>query len=116
MKHGCRFIWCLYAGWLALVPPALAGENRISSVLERLEVYPEQVELRSVGQRFRILVSVINKAGRSLDATRVAQFESLDPGVVSIRNGQLVAVAPGTTDVRVSMAGESATIPVVCLW
>ncbi|HIE97446.1 MAG TPA: DUF1553 domain-containing protein [Planctomycetes bacterium] len=112
MKNGRLSVCCLCTALLVSATPALAEENQIPAAFERLEVYPQRVELRSIGQRFRVLVSVVQKAGRSIDATRVAQFEPLDPGVVAISNGQLVAVAAGTTDVRVSVAGQSAVIRV----
>jgi hypothetical protein len=113
MKFDCLLFCCLYSASFVWPTPALAEKNQIPSATERLEVYPEQVELNAVGQSFRILVSAVDKADRSIDATRVAKFESSDPGVVTVRNGQFVAAAPGQTEVRVSVAGRSATISVI---
>ena len=113
MKNGCQIICCLYAVSFVSATAVLADEKTISSAGQRLEVHPEQVELRSVGQRYHMLVSLIDRAGLPVDATRVAQFESADPAVVTVRDGQLVAVAPGRTDVRVNVAGQSVTISVV---
>ena len=113
MKIDYLLICSLCLARIGLAMPARAEANRIPAAVERLEVYPEQIELRELGEGSRILASVIDKAGRSMDATRVATFESSDPGVVTIRNGQFVAVAPGKTEVRASVGEQSATISVV---
>lgn len=113
MKIDYLLVCCLYLASFVWATSVLAETNRIPSAIDRLEVYPERVELRAIGQRFRILASVTDKVGRSIDATRAAQFASSDDGIVSVRNGQLVAVASGTIDVQVSVAGQSVTVPVV---
>ena len=113
MTNGCLSVCSLYTALLVSATFAQAKENQIPSAFERLDVYPQQAELSSIGQRIHVLVSVIDKAGRSIDATRKAQIESQDLGVVVVLNGQLVAVAAGTTDVKVSVAKQSAMIHVV---
>jgi hypothetical protein len=113
MKIDFLLVCSLCLAWLGPATPVRAETNRIPSAIERLEVYPGQVELCAIGQRFRILASVIDKAGRSIDATQAVQFASSDDGVVSVQNGQLVAVAPGAIDVQVSVAGQFATVHVV---
>ena len=113
MTNGCLSVCCLYTALLVSATSVLAEENQIPSVFEQLGVYPQRVELSFIGQRFRVLVTVNDKAGRSIDATRAAHFESLDPGIVSISNSQIVAAAAGTTDVQVSVAEQSAMIHVV---
>jgi len=92
---------------------AAAEANQLPATIERLDVFPERIELRSAGLRSHVLVSVNDKSGRAIDATRVATFESSDADVVTVDQGLIIAVAPGAADVRVSVADKFATIHVV---
>lgn len=92
---------------------ALAEENELPAEIERLEVYPARVELRSVGLNSRVLVSAVGETGRGTDATRLATFESSNSDIVTVDRGTVVAVAPGEADIRITAVGKSATIRVV---
>ncbi|MGZ0170631.1 MAG: DUF1553 domain-containing protein [Planctomycetales bacterium] len=92
---------------------AIAAENQLPASIERLDVYPERIELPAVGLKSHFLASALDVSGRSFDATRIATFESSDSEVVSVDRGLVLAVAPGIADVRVTVAGKTAMLHVV---
>lgn len=98
---------------IAAVVGASAEENELPSQIDRLDVFPARIELQSVGLKSRVLISAVEESGRATDATRIATIESSNPDIVAVDQKQIVAVAPGEADIRISAAGKSKTIHVV---
>jgi hypothetical protein len=106
----------LFAALSVAVPAgdsAFAEENALPASIERLDIFPERIELPAAGLRSHFLASAVDVSGRSTDATRVAKFESSDPQVVTVERGSVIAVSPGVAEVRVTVAGKTATLHVV---
>ena len=97
----------------ASAAPASAETNQLPSQIERLEVFPEQVEFPAVGLSSRILVSAIGESERVTDATQSAVFESSNSDIVTVERGIIVAVGAGETQIRATVAGKSTTVRVV---
>lgn len=92
---------------------AFAEENTLPTSIERLDVYPENIELPAAGLRSHFLTSAVDPSGRSFDATRVAKFESSNPQVVTVERGLIIAVSPGVAEVRATVGGKTATLRVI---
>ncbi|NQV26834.1 MAG: DUF1553 domain-containing protein [Rhodopirellula sp.] len=90
----------------------MADTNQLPATIDRLEFFPARIELHSTGRRSHVLVSASDESGRVVDATRLATFESSNPDIATANRGLIIAVAPGKADIRVTVAGKSATLHV----
>ncbi len=91
----------------------LAEENALPASIERLDVFPENIELPAAELTARIIVSAVDPSGRSIDATRITTYESSNPQVVTVEQGSIVAVAVGNAEVRATVGGKTATLRVI---
>jgi hypothetical protein len=103
----------LFAATVAAGDSAIAAENQLPASIERLDVFPERIELPAAGLKSHFLASAVDLSGRSIDATRIATFESSNPQVITVARGSVIAVAPGVADVRVTVASKTVTLHVV---
>lgn len=106
----------LFAALSAAVAPAssaFADENALPTSIERLDIFPERIELPAAGLRSHFLASAVDVSGRSIDVTRIAKFESSDSRIVTVDRGSAIGVAPGVAEVRATVAGRTATLIVV---
>jgi len=80
-------------------------------------VQPSTVELIGRFDQAQLLVRQQNEAGdiddRSPDGTAIATFESLNETIVSVdERGRVFPVMDGSTQLRVTISGETLTVPV----
>ncbi len=102
----------VFAALLALLGLAssLSAQNIKTS---RLVVVPPVIELQGAAAEQGLIVTALDKNGRTTDATRTARYTSSQPGVVSVStNGSLRALADGAVEILVEFAGKSVKVPV----
>jgi hypothetical protein len=90
-----------HAGTADALPAELTG-------LERIEVQPERIELRSPRERAMILVTGRFADGRVVDLSRRAQFQSSDSAIAELREGAIYPTGDGQCEVVIQFAGHSA--------
>jgi WD40 repeat protein len=78
-----------------------------------IEVVPSKVELRRRNDYVQLLISAKYESGESADITRSARLEVSAPVADLTPTGQLHPKADGSSELRVSFAGMTQTIPVV---
>jgi hypothetical protein len=106
----------LFAALCVAVSPAssaMADENVLPASIDRLHIFPDRIELPAAGLTAHFLASAVDGSGRSIDATRIAKFESSNSQVVTVGRGSVMAVSPGVAEVRATVAGRTATLHVV---
>lgn len=79
---------------------------------ERIEVFPPSVQFAGRRSRVQFVVTGIYPDGRVQDLTRVAEFASSDPEVISIRSAVGVPEGNGQADVEVRVAGADSAVAV----
>jgi hypothetical protein len=80
--------------------------------LERVEVLPEQLELRSQRDQAKLLVTGYFQDGRVVDLSRVAQVTSADPAVAEYRDGAIQPAGNGRCEIIVQVADHKVSAPV----
>jgi len=78
----------------------------------RIEVFPTSIKLTSARQQSQIVVTGHYADGSLQDLTRVAEYESLDPKVTEVHDAIARPQGDGTTEIRVQVGGQTATIAV----
>ncbi len=93
---------------------ALAVDPRpVCPPIVKLRVDPQRLVLDGPGCRFSLLVTGERTRGDAVDLTRVAAFVSRDPDLVEIGpDGVAQSVADGKSQIEVTAAGRTLTIPV----
>ncbi|MGO0059996.1 Ig-like domain-containing protein [Brevibacillus fluminis] len=61
-------------------------------------------------KRLRVRASLSN--GKSIEATKIVEWSSDDSEVVSVKDGKLTAIAPGTTTIRAAYGDKTAILTV----
>jgi len=98
---------------IAEVNWTFAEENTLPVSIERLDVFPDRIELPAAGLSSHFLVSAVDPSGRLIDVTRIAKFKSLDSQVAVVERGAIVAVAPGVAKVLATVDGKMAMLHVI---
>ena len=80
--------------------------------LSKLETFPPDIKLTSARARQEILVQGTFADGATRDVTALAKVSFANPKVASIIKGTVSPLADGQTELRVSFAGRSLTVPV----
>ena len=108
--------WAGIARKFAAASPALlvllCGCEGGSKVTE-VKVYPPEIELGSARARQQLVVQATSQDGVTRDVTFQARYQLGNPGLARLRNASLQPLADGRTELRVTFAGQSATVPVV---
>jgi hypothetical protein len=105
---------------LTLASAAFAGSvalgvdpRPVSPPIAKLWVDPERLTLDGPGCRFSLLVTGENSRGDAVDLTRAATYLSRDSGLVEIGpDGVAQSVADGQSQIEVTAAGKTLTVPV----
>ena len=104
----------LSAGCLFLVGNGLAGAaSPEKPKIEKLEVYPDRLELTEIRDARRLLVTGITADGVRYDLTAEAALVPTEPIVSIDPEGYVVPQKQGEVRLRISAAGLSAEVPVV---
>jgi Protein of unknown function (DUF1553)/Protein of unknown function (DUF1549) len=77
-----------------------------------LEVFPSRLELGSLRDSRRVLVTAVGPSGVRKDVTLEARFKSKSPNVAVDDEGYVVAKAKGDAELLISAAGLETKIPV----
>src|SRR5262249_37855281 len=94
--------------WLALVGSASAQ----SPALDKLEVYPPDVNLATSRARQLLVVQAAFADGITRDVTAQAKFTVANPAFVKLEKNTLYPVADGATEVKVEFGGKAVSLPV----
>ncbi len=91
-----------------------AGEERLpgGAAVKALEVFPATIDLANPYAYRQLLVTAVLDSGERIDATRMAHIEP-PAGLVALSPAGLVRPkADGTGELRCSLAGQTAAVPV----
>jgi Protein of unknown function (DUF1553)/Protein of unknown function (DUF1549) len=80
--------------------------------LSKLESFPPDIKLTSAKARQEIVVQGIYADGTTRDLTSRAKITVANPHVASIAKGLVVPLADGQTELHVTVAGRSLSVPV----
>jgi hypothetical protein len=81
--------------------------------LERLEVQPKQLELRSARDRAVVLVTGYFAEGRTADLTRDAAIASAEPSIAEFRDGAVQPMSDGRCELQIEVGDKKTSVPVV---
>ena len=87
---------------------ALADAN----ALDKVEVYPKEVHLKTKGDRQSFVVQATDKSGLTTDVTKDCKVELADGKLARIENFTLYPLADGQTELRLEYQGQKMTVPV----
>ena len=103
----------LWAPLLLATAPALAADAALDlSTLERIEVQPERIDLRSPREQAIVLVTGYFPGGLVADLTREASIVSATPTIAEVRQSSVIPAGNGASELTVNIAGQQAKIPV----
>ena len=77
-----------------------------------LLVEPAEVVLNSGNRRQQVLVTVIERGGRAIDATAAAELAIADSSIASVSRARLQGLKDGSTSLRVRFGGREVQVPV----
>ena len=80
--------------------------------LSKLETFPPDIKLTSAKSRQEIVVQATFADGTTRDVSARAKVSVANPKVASIAKGTVSPLADGQTELRVTFAGRSLTVPV----
>src|SRR3954447_23295948 len=93
--------------------PAWAQEKLPPNVqVIRLETHPTAIDLKNPFEYSQLLVTGQLSSGEKIDVTRMAQIEAPAAVAKVSPTGLVRPVADGAGDLRITLAGQSATVPV----
>jgi hypothetical protein len=83
-----------------------------SERLQHLSIYPPEINLSSANGRQQLVVQAVYDNGLTRDVTDQATLKISAPKLASIKSGVISPKTNGTTELRVSFKGSSASVPV----
>ena len=96
----------LWAPLLLATAPALAADAALDlSTLERIEVQPERIDLRSPREQAIVLVTGYFPGGLVADLTREASIVSATPTIAEVRQSSVIPAGNGASELTVNIAG-----------
>ncbi|MBC7821871.1 MAG: DUF1549 domain-containing protein [Planctomycetaceae bacterium] len=105
-------------GWVlaisaGIAPLAVSSDPPDASLaVESLVVEPAELVLHSANRRQQVLITAIDQGGRSIDATRDAEFVVDDPAIASVSRAKVQALKDGSTSLLVRFGGREARVTV----
>lgn len=104
----CRGIWltCLLFGTV------LTAARPARAQVEKIDVFPAEVELNTSRDLQRIIVVASYASGVSADVTAAAQYSLASGDLARFENNTLFPVADGATSLLVQFEGKQVTIPI----
>ncbi len=118
MMHRLLFPLTIVAGWVLAISAGIDRRAEGSDppeqklVIESLVVEPSEIVLHSANRRQQVLVTAMGRDGRTVDATRDAEFVVDDPAVASASRAQVHALQDGSTSLLVRFGGREARVTV----
>ena len=97
---------------LSMMLVAVAAGSTSAASVKRMEVYPPELELVSRHHPVQLVVTGQLANGQLRDLTGSAKLVSVNPEVVRVERGRLLAVADGSTRVVVKAEGRTVKVPV----
>ncbi len=91
---------------------AACSSLRQSANLSDLQCFPAEIEFDSADSRQEIVVQAIYADGITRDVTASAKFNLANPHLASISHAVVSPAGNGQTDLKISFAGRSVTVPV----
>jgi Protein of unknown function (DUF1549)/Protein of unknown function (DUF1553) len=88
--------------------PAIAA----TQVLERIEVYPKAVQLKTKRDRQSFIVQATFKSGITQDITKDVKVNVVDSKLTRLDNFTLYPVADGKTEMHLEYQGKKLTVPI----
>jgi hypothetical protein len=82
------------------------------AMLNRIEVHPQQVQLRSPRDQAILLVTGFFRDGRVVDLSRGARVASADPDVADYREGAVRPTGNGSCQIEVRVADHVVAVPI----
>jgi hypothetical protein len=95
---------------LVLAPPVLAGTG--AAEITAIEVFPNAINLSTVGDRQSLVVQATYDDGITRDVTRDATLSVARDGLVRLDGTTFSPVADGETTLAVGFGGRTVTVPV----
>jgi hypothetical protein len=86
--------------------------NQDSAQLSELRCYPPDIHLASVQARQRVVVQALYADGVTRDVTARTKFTLANPHLAKVADGLVSSLTNGQTDLRLTFAGRSLTVPV----
>ena len=99
-------------GWLLAIPADGSDPQAPPFVVESLVVEPTAIVLHSANRRQQLLVTAMDREGRTVDATRDAEFLVDDPVIASVSRAKVQAIQDGSTSLLVRFGGREARVTV----
>jgi len=93
----------------------LTSKHELPSLVENpktIAVYPSEILLTDAQDRQQLAVTGIDEHELPRDWTRHAHLTSSNPAIAAVRNGVVVPIADGATDLVVEVGGRRQVIPV----
>lgn len=99
------------------LPQFVLGAERIEPVFlgtpERIEVFPDSIQLGSRRATMKPIVTAHYGDGWLQDVTAVASLSTSNDATARVDHGRVIPVADGATTLTIQVAGLESTIPVV---
>lgn len=83
-----------------------------ANALDKVEVYPKEVHLKSKGDRQSFVVQATDQSGLTTDVTKECKVELADGNLARIENFTVYPVADGQTEMHLEYQGQKLTVPV----
>ena len=99
-------IW--FCAWLL----SACSSEKQTPKLSELQCYPPGIKLASAKSRQELVVQAVYANGVTQDVTSRAKFVLANPRLATVTQGILAPVTDGQTELRVTFAGRSLTVPV----
>ena len=99
-------------GWMLAIVAEGSDPQAPALVVESLAVEPSEIVLHSASRRQQVLVTALDRDGRTVDATRDAEFAVDDPAVASVSRAKVQALKDGSTSLLVKFGGREARVTV----
>jgi len=96
----------------ALLPLALVATVSHAAISTDFEVFPSEVNLKTIRDSQSLVVRVTEPNGVHRDITAEAKFTFADPSKAKVENAIVLPLADGETKLRVEWQGKTAELPV----
>ncbi len=113
MRHALRAFVLVLGGSLLLGGAARAEEKLPEGArLVKIEAQPTSITIKNPFEYAQVVLTGQLENGERIDVTRMVKIEALDTVVKVSPTAQVRPVADGAAEIKVSLAGQSLSIPV----